>query len=152
MSQSTMEQPSVQAKRAHPRVQHVFPADNWYFWLKAAEDRPDEIITDLEDAVATPRKELARDIFIAILKLFRGELPTEAEMGALRQANSPEGRGPHLPVFLAKMKAVRGLILTAVEQETLREAEASPDKKIQALLAQVARGPSLDGTIGPPRS
>jgi citrate lyase beta subunit/acyl dehydratase len=142
-----MEQASVQAKRAHPRVQHVFPADNWYFWLKAAEDRPDEIITDLEDAVATPRKELARDIFIGVLKLFRGEPPTEGEMGALRQANSPEGRGPHLPVFIAKMKAVKGLALTAGEQETLREAEASPDKKLQALLAQVARCHTLDGVI-----
>ena len=147
MTHSTMVQPSVQAKRIHPRVQHVFPADNWYFWLKAAEDRPDEIITDLEDAVATPRKEMARDIFIGVLKLFRGERPTETEMLALRQANSPEGRGPHLPVFIAKMKAVKGLALTAAEQETLREAEASPDKKLQALLAQVARCHTLDGII-----
>jgi len=135
------------AKRAHPRVQHVFPADNWYFWLKAAEDKPDEIITDLEDAVATPRKELARDIFIGVLKLFRGELPTDTELLALRQANSPEGRGPHLPVFIAKMKAVKGLPLTAAEREALREAEASPDKKLQALLTQVARCHSLDGII-----
>jgi citrate lyase beta subunit/acyl dehydratase len=147
MPQPTVEGTAVQAKRTHPRVQHVFPADNWYFWLKAAEDRPDEIITDLEDAVATPRKELARDIFIAVLKLFRGEPPAETEMAAVRQANSPEGRGPHLPVFLAKMKAVKGLTLTAAEQETLREAEASPDRKIQALLAQVARCHSLDGII-----
>jgi citrate lyase beta subunit/acyl dehydratase len=142
-----MQQPSVQAKREHPRVQHVFPADNWYFWLKAAEDRPDEIITDLEDAVATPRKELARDIFIGVLKLFQGDQPTETEMAALRQANSPEGRGPHLPVFIAEMKTVKGLPLTPAEQETLREAQASPDKKIQALLAQVARCHSLDGII-----
>jgi citrate lyase beta subunit/acyl dehydratase len=147
MSQSTVEGTPVVTKRAHPRVQHVFPADNWYFWLKAAEDRPDEIITDLEDAVATPRKELARDIFMGVLRLFRGEPPSETEMGALRQANSPEGRGPHLPVFIAKMKAVKGLALTAADQETLREAEASPDKKLQALLAQVSRRHSLDGII-----
>ncbi|MGE5851044.1 MAG: hypothetical protein ACM362_13025, partial [Candidatus Methylomirabilota bacterium] len=134
-------------KREHPRVQHVFPADNWYFWLKAAEDKPDEIITDLEDAVATPRKELARDIFIGVLKLFRGEQPTDTEMSALRQANSPEGRGPHLPVFIATMKAVKGLALTAAEQEILREAKASPDKKLQALLAQVTRSHTLDGII-----
>lgn len=147
MDHLTMEKPSVQAKRLHPRVQHVFPADNWYFWLKAAEDRPDEIITDLEDAVATPRKELARDIFMGVLKLFRGEPPSETEMGALRQANSPEGRGQHLPVFIAKMKVVKGLALTAGEQETLREAEASPEKKLQALLAQVSRRHTLDGII-----
>lgn len=147
MMQRTVERVPVPVKREHPRVQHVFPADNWYFWLKAAEDRPDEIITDLEDAVATPRKELARDIFIAILRLFRGELPTETELAALRQANSPEGRGPHLPVFIAKMKAVQGLSLTMAEQEVLQEAEASPDKKVQALLAQITRCHSLDGII-----
>jgi citrate lyase subunit beta / citryl-CoA lyase len=147
MTHPTMAQPSVGAKRVHPRVQHVFPADNWYFWLKAAEDKPDEIITDLEDAVATPRKELARDIFIAVLKLFRGEPPTQTEMAALGQANSPEGRGAHLPIFIARMKAVKGLPLTTEELDTLREAEASPDKKLQALLAQVARCHSLDGII-----
>src|SRR3990172_7391013 len=139
MSQSTVEGTPVVTKRDHPRVQHVFPADNWYFWLKVAEDRPDEIITDLEDAAPPPGKELARDIFIGVLKLFRGEPPSEIEMGALRQANSPEGRGPHLPVFIAKMKAVKGFALTAGEQAALREAEASSDKKLQALLAQVSR-------------
>ncbi|MBI4572917.1 MAG: hypothetical protein HY713_06480, partial [candidate division NC10 bacterium] len=128
-------------------VQHVFPADNWYFWLKAAEDKPDEIITDLEDAVATPRKELARDIFIAVLKLFLGEMPTEVETAALGKANSPEGRGPQLLIFIAKMKAVKGLPLTVAEQEALREAEASPDKKIQALLTQIARCHTLEGII-----
>lgn len=147
MPQGTVEGAAVLAKRGHPRVQHVFPADNWYFWLKAAEDRPDEIIADLEDAVATPRKELARDIFAAILKLFQGDLPSEAEMAALRQANSPEGRGPHLPVFIAKLKAVKGLPLTAVEQAVLQEAEESVDKKLQALLAQVGRCHRLDGII-----
>ncbi|MEK7220742.1 MAG: hypothetical protein AAB253_06050, partial [candidate division NC10 bacterium] len=75
MPQPTVEGTAVLAKREHPRIQHVFPADNWYFWLKAAEDKPDEIIADLEDAVATPRKELARDIFIAVLKLFQGDSP-----------------------------------------------------------------------------
>lgn len=147
MPQGTVEGAAVLAKRAHPRVQHVFPADNWYFWLKAAEDRPDEIIADLEDAVATPRKELARDIFVAILKLFQGDLPNEHEMAALRQANSPEGRGPHLPVFIAKLKAVKGLSLTAAEQAVLREAEASQDKKVQALLVQIGRSHNLDGII-----
>jgi citrate lyase beta subunit/acyl dehydratase len=147
MAKPAMETASVGAKRGHPRVQHVFPADNWYFWLKAAEDRPDEIITDLEDAVATPRKELARDIFVAILKLFQGEQPSEVEMAALRQANSPEGRGPHLPIFIARLKAVKGLRLTPVEQEVLRDGEVSQDKKVQALLAQVGRCHSLDGMI-----
>ncbi len=147
MTPVTLEHPSAMVKRVHPRVQQVFPADNWYFWLKAAEDRPDEVIADLEDAVATPRKELARDIFVAVLKLFQEELPTETEMAALRQANSPEGRGPHLPVFIAKMKAVKSLPLTPAEQQALREAEVSPDKKIQALLAQVGKSHSLDGII-----
>lgn len=147
MPQSTVEGTAVLVKREHPRVQHVFPADNWYFWLKAAEDRPDEIIADLEDAVATPRKELARDIFVAILKLFQGDVPGEAEMAALRQANSPEGRGPHLPVFIAKLKAVKGLPLATAEEAMLAEAEASPDKKLQALLAQVGRCHSLEGII-----
>jgi citrate lyase beta subunit/acyl dehydratase len=139
--------PTMPQKREHPRVQHVFPADNWYFWLKAAEDRPDEIIADLEDAVATPRKELARDIFSAVLKLFQGDVPAPAEMAALRQANSPEGRGPHLPVFIAKLKAVKGLPLSAEEQTVLGEAEASPDKKIQALLTQAGRSHHLNGII-----
>jgi citrate lyase beta subunit/acyl dehydratase len=147
MPQPTVEGTAVLAKREHPRVQHVFPADNWYFWLKAAEDKPDEIIADLEDAVATPRKELARDIFIAVLKLFQGDSPSETEMAALRQANSPVGRGPHLPVFIAKLKAVKSLPLTAVEQAVLQEAEESPDKKLQALLAQVGRCHSLEGII-----
>jgi citrate lyase beta subunit/acyl dehydratase len=147
MSQPTPRGAAVAAKRTHPRVQHVFPADNWYFWLKAAEDRPDEIITDLEDAVATPRKELARDIFIAILKLFQGEQPSETEMAALRQANSPEGRAPHLPIFIAKLKAVKGLSLTDAEREVLRDAEASQDKRVQALLAQVERSHRLDSLI-----
>ncbi len=147
MPESTLESTAVLTKRKHPRVQHVFPADNWYFWLKAAEDKPDEIITDLEDAVATPRKELARDIFIAVLKLFLGEMPTEAETAALGKANSPEGRGPQLPVFVAKMKSVKGLPVTAAEQEALREAEASPDKKVQSLLAQIARCHTLDSVI-----
>ncbi len=147
MPQPTLEATSVLTKRTHPRVQHVFPADNWYFWLKAAEDRPDEIITDLEDAVATPRKELARDIFIAVLKLFLGELPTGTELAALRQANSPEGRGSQLPIFIAKLKAVKGLPMMAADYDVLREAERSPDKKIQALVAQIARCHTLDGII-----
>ncbi len=68
-------------------VQNVFPGDNWKFMLLAARAgmKAPILLLDLEDAVATIRKELAREVIIQLIRLFKGEILTQEQVDFLKK-------------------------------------------------------------------
>lgn len=55
-------------------TEHVFPGDSFSFMYRAATSGAHILLLDLEDAVATTRKEIARDVIMLLIRAFRGEL------------------------------------------------------------------------------
>jgi citrate lyase beta subunit/acyl dehydratase len=77
-------------------IEHVFPGDNWTFMLKAAQSGAHILLLDLEDAVATTRKEIARKVMVLLIRAFRGHLLTKDELELLRAHALPQGKGDQL--------------------------------------------------------
>jgi citrate lyase beta subunit/acyl dehydratase len=77
-------------------IEHVFPGDNWYFLLKAAQSQAHILLLDIEDAVATTRKEIARPVIVLLLRAFRGLPLTGDELDFLAANAMPEGRSGQL--------------------------------------------------------
>ena len=77
-------------------IEHVFPGDNWTFMLKAAQSAAHILLLDLEDAVATTRKEIARKVIVLLIRAFRGQSLTKDEVEFLKQAALPQGKGDQL--------------------------------------------------------
>src|SRR3989338_11370018 len=68
-------------------VENVFPGDNWKFLLLAAKAgmKAPILLLDLEDAVATPRKVLARDVLIRLVRAFKGEVLSKEDFEFLKK-------------------------------------------------------------------
>ncbi len=77
-------------------IEHVFPGDNWTFMLKAAQSAAHILLLDLEDAVATTRKEIARKVVVLLIRAFRGRSMTKDEVGYLKANALPQGKGDQL--------------------------------------------------------
>src|SRR3990172_2181640 len=77
-------------------IEHVFPGDNWTFMLKAAQSGAHILLLDLEDAVATTRKEIARKVIVLLIRAFRGQLLTKEELEFLKAHALPQGKGEQL--------------------------------------------------------
>lgn len=79
--------------------QNVFPGDNWKFTFMAAKQgmKAPILLLDLEDAVATTRKGIARDVLILIIRAFKGDLLSKTEIEFLQknalQADDLQGDG-----------------------------------------------------------
>ncbi len=77
-------------------IQHVFPGDNWYFMIKAAQSQADILLLDLEDAVATTRKQIARTVLILLIRALRGQILTSEEVEFLKANALPAGKAEQL--------------------------------------------------------
>jgi citrate lyase beta subunit/acyl dehydratase len=77
-------------------IEHVFPGDNWSFMVKAAQSAAHILLLDLEDAVATTRKEVARKVIVLLIRAFRGQALTKDEVGFLKASALPQGKGDQL--------------------------------------------------------
>lgn len=77
-------------------IEHVFPGDNWTFMLKAAQSGAHILLLDLEDAVATTRKEVARNVIVLLIRAFRGQPLTNDELKLLKANALPQGKGEQL--------------------------------------------------------
>ncbi len=78
-------------------IEHVFPGDNWYFLLKAAQSSAHILLLDIEDAVATTRKEIARPVIASLIRAFRGQVISPEDLAFLQENAMPEGRGDQMP-------------------------------------------------------
>lgn len=77
-------------------IEHVFPGDNWSFMLKAAQSEAHILLLDLEDAVATTRKDIARQVVVLLIRAFRGQLLTRHDLAFLKAHALPEGKADQL--------------------------------------------------------
>ena len=77
-------------------IEHVFPGDNWTFMLKAAQSGAHILLLDLEDAVATTRKEIARKVIVLLIRAFRGQALTKGELEFLKAHAMPQGKADQL--------------------------------------------------------
>ena len=77
-------------------IQHVFPGDNWYFMIKAAQSQAHTLLLDLEDAVATTRKDVARTVLTLLVRALRGHTLSEAELEFLKAHALPAGKADQL--------------------------------------------------------
>ncbi|MFQ5893548.1 MAG: aldolase/citrate lyase family protein, partial [Nitrospinota bacterium] len=77
-------------------IEHVFPGDNWYFLLKAAQSGAHILLLDIEDAVATTRKEIARPVIALLIRAFRGQVISAEDVAFLQEHAMPEGRADQL--------------------------------------------------------
>ncbi|MBP9853540.1 MAG: zinc-binding dehydrogenase [Candidatus Omnitrophica bacterium] len=68
-------------------IQNVFPGDNWKFMFLAAKAgmKAPILLLDLEDAVATTRKEIARGVIVQLIRAFKGEGLTQDEFDFLQK-------------------------------------------------------------------
>ncbi|MEE9182101.1 MAG: aldolase/citrate lyase family protein [candidate division NC10 bacterium] len=73
-------------------IEHIFPGDNWYFLIKAAQSRAHILLLDLEDSVAPNRKDIARTVLILLVRAFRGHALSEAELEFLKIHAVPKER------------------------------------------------------------
>jgi len=77
-------------------IQHVFPGDNWYFMIKAAQSQAHILLLDLEDAVATTRKDVARTVLTLLIRALRGQALTRDELEFLKTHALPAGKADQL--------------------------------------------------------
>ncbi len=77
-------------------IQHVFPGDNWYFMIKAVQSQAHILLLDLEDAVATTRKDVARTVLILLIRALRGLTLTRDELEFLKIHALPVGKADQL--------------------------------------------------------
>ncbi|MCZ6479085.1 MAG: aldolase/citrate lyase family protein [candidate division NC10 bacterium] len=77
-------------------IEHVFPGDNWYFMTKAAQSQAHILLLDLEDAVATTRKHVARTVLTLLVRAHRGLPLTEEELEFLKANALPAGKAEQL--------------------------------------------------------
>ena len=77
-------------------IEHVFPGDNWYFMTKAAQSQAHILLLDLEDAVATTRKKVARPVLTLLIRAHRGQPLTEEELKFLKANALPAGKAEQL--------------------------------------------------------
>lgn len=77
-------------------IEHIFPGDNWYFLIKAVQTRAHILLLDLEDSVATNRKDVARTVLTLLVRAFRGRALTEREMAFLKAHALPAERTDQL--------------------------------------------------------
>jgi len=77
-------------------IEHIFPGDNWYFLIKAVQSRAHILLLDLEDSVATNRKDVARTVLTLFVRAFRGRSMTEREMAFLKAHALPVERTDQL--------------------------------------------------------
>ncbi len=77
-------------------IEHVFPGDNWYFMTKAAQSQAQILLLDLEDAVATTRKHVARRVLTLLIRAHRGQLLTQEELEFLKAKALPAGKAEQL--------------------------------------------------------
>ncbi|MGH7428468.1 MAG: aldolase/citrate lyase family protein, partial [Candidatus Methylomirabilaceae bacterium] len=77
-------------------IEHVFPGDNWTFMVKAAQSAAHILLLDLEDAVATTRKEVARKVIVLLIRAFRGQALKKDEVEFLKVNALPQGKGDQL--------------------------------------------------------
>ncbi|MFQ5657318.1 MAG: aldolase/citrate lyase family protein [Candidatus Methylomirabilales bacterium] len=73
-------------------IEHVFPGDNWYFMVKAAQSPAHILLLDLEDAVATTRKHVARRVLSLLIRALRGHALTGEELEFLKANALPAGK------------------------------------------------------------
>src|SRR3970040_804924 len=64
--------------------------------LKAAQSGAHILTLDLEDAVATTRKEVARKVIILLIRAFRGQELTKGELEFLKAHAMPQGKADQL--------------------------------------------------------
>ena len=81
---------------AHRTIEHVFPGDNWYFMVKAAQSAAHILLLDLEDAVATTRKHVARTVLTLLIRALRGQLLSRDELESLKANALPAGKADQL--------------------------------------------------------
>lgn len=84
-------------------IEHVFPGDNWTFMVKAAQSKAHILLLDLEDAVATTRKDVARKVMVLLIKAFRGQVLTKDNLAFLKAHALPEGRADQLEQHFVQM-------------------------------------------------
>ncbi|MFQ5846046.1 MAG: aldolase/citrate lyase family protein [Candidatus Methylomirabilales bacterium] len=77
-------------------IQHVFPGDNWYFMIKAAQSQAHILLLDLEDAVATTRKHVARTVLTLLIRALRGQVLMSDEVEFLKAHALPAGKADQL--------------------------------------------------------
>lgn len=77
-------------------IEHVFPGDNWYFMTKAAQSPAHILLLDLEDAVATTRKHVARTVLNLLIRAHRGKPLTVEELEFLKTNALPAGKAEQL--------------------------------------------------------
>lgn len=77
-------------------IEHVFPGDNWYFMTKAAQSPAQILLLDLEDAVATTRKQIARRVLTLLVRAHRGQPLTQEELEFLKAKALPAGKAEQL--------------------------------------------------------
>jgi citrate lyase beta subunit len=77
-------------------IEHIFPGDNWYFTIKAAQSPAHILLLDLEDAVAPTRKEVARTVLILLIRALRGQALTADELAFLKTHALPAGKAEQL--------------------------------------------------------
>jgi citrate lyase beta subunit/acyl dehydratase len=77
-------------------IEHVFPGDNWYFMVKAAQSQAHILLLDLEDAVATTRKDVARIVLTLLIRALRGHALTQEELEFLKVHVLPAGKADQL--------------------------------------------------------
>lgn len=77
-------------------IEHVFPGDNWAFMTKAAQSKAHILLLDLEDAVATTRKDVARQVIVLLIRAFRGHPLTKEELESLKANALPQGKAEQL--------------------------------------------------------
>ncbi len=90
MEQLAMEQLAWEYK---PRpIENVFPGDNWKFMLAAARagEKAPILLLDLEDAVSTTRKDIARKVIVLLIRAFRGQGLSQDEFNYLRENTLPK--------------------------------------------------------------
>ena len=77
-------------------IEHIFPGDNWYFMIKAAQYRAHILLLDLEDAVAATRKDVARTVLTLLIRAVRGHALTHGELDFLKAHALPAGKADQL--------------------------------------------------------
>jgi citrate lyase beta subunit/acyl dehydratase len=77
-------------------IEHVFPGDNWAFMVKAAQSKAHILLLDLEDAVATTRKDVARKVIVLLIRTFRGHSLAKDELEFLKANALPQGKAEQL--------------------------------------------------------
>ena len=77
-------------------IEHVFPGDNWYFMTKAAQSPAQILLLDLEDAVATTRKQIARRVLTLLVRAHRGQPLMQEELEFLKAKALPAGKAEQL--------------------------------------------------------